>query len=257
MKKLVFVFIVFSGFLIAQDQIILRSTSKAIWFELEIKKITPDSSTYLLNEKKAIPVTLAIKDIIAYRKGYENGPPYIFPNAEDREKYRIKRGRAIDLDMVSDLKSSVGEIDKEMLLRPHEVLEDYSESELVNNNKVVIMRKGSNRKVYKRKKAKIYIRLKEDSIAGYRCRIPIKKYKFTMDSMLFFKSKIKNETKFYSVRISDIKYIGIQTPGMIALKTLWSITLLPGPIPIYSAVLTMKGPMYRKFRLSKWEIKVS
>lgn len=249
MKKLVFIFTVICNFLFAQDQIVLRQTFKVIWKELEIKKITIDSISYLPQGKNTTIITLPIKEIIAYRKDYESNPYFIFPNPEDKEIYKIQNGNAIHKNVFFGL---------ELFLKSHEILRNYSEDSLIGENLVAFKKIDSSRYIINKGKAKMYVILKSKPYHDYGYKIVLKKYKFSTDSTLFFEYTHKKESAFYSIKFSDLKCVGIQTTGTITARIVLGLIQIAIPPIAWHGIYRLAKPIYRELDVEhEWQIVVT
>lgn len=249
MKKLVFIFIVISNFLFAQDQIILRETGKAIWKELEITEVTRDSITYVLQQNKSTDITLSVREIIAYRKDYENNTPFIFPNAEDRETYKIQNGKAIHKN---------GFLGLELFLKAHRLTTTYNKDSLTGENVVAFKKIDSSRYIIKKGNGKMYIVLQSKPYHDYGYKLVLKKYRFSTDSTLFFEYAHKKDTGFYAVKFSDLKSVGIQTPGTITTTIVLGLLQIAIPPIAWHGFYRLSKPIYKELDVEhEWQIVVS
>ncbi|MGZ3866286.1 MAG: hypothetical protein ACXVC6_07680 [Bacteroidia bacterium] len=258
MKKLIIVFMATFNLAFAQDQIILRETHKAIWDELKIVNVTADSIAYKPHGRDQTIITIPIKDIIAYRKDYDSDTKFVVPDSSDRGKYYFREGRALENEIPIDKRGGMVRTDIAMALREYAIRSEFGYEDLINNNRVAFVKKINGRGFIKTSRARMYLVIDKKS-TGQLLYVETKKYKFTTGDTLFFKWKYKQDKSFYAVKLSDIKSMGIQTPGMIIAKI--SIGLVEMGLPfVYcwrGGIVRMIRPMYRKIDLQKWEIIVS
>ena len=98
------------------------------------------------------------------------------------------------------------------------------------------------------------IKLRKNNYQGLR----MKKYKFTTDSMLYFEYAHKKESRFYAVKFSDLKSVGIQTPGTITARIILGIIDIAIPPIAWYGIYRLAKPIYKKLDLEhEWNIVVS